>query len=665
MPFSGPDSIAVFHTNGSTEAYPGAYPGDSEQPYASRSTGNHGSTTRARWLGVRLPTGGILGVRILFASGTCGVGEGTLVAVDTDTLAFAAPGEAIGAAVAIASGETKRVGSESAEKYLIVERVAADNLAGNATVELIETVNEALCGDSFEAAESSATQVVATVTNETPPTVWLFATDITADDYAYTGHLVVVLTGNQAGEVRRADTNWNRRIYLADEKIDPPLAVGDTVAIVQHSGRCHALFVHNKSSLPVTDLSIWLPALGTQQTIEWGYPTNGLPASGAGSIVIPDVSDWPEHTRFVQILASDGITERELVGGYLDGNTFVVPPFGRGIHGTTPQQTADGDRVAPVGGLNIGIDAAGVQPYPTSIQQLPIPDGSLYSTERIQFTDYGTADLPVVSGAWSRGTTPARGLAVGSVLPDYRVGIWCHLAGFPGMRRAPLVPLGLSWRFTVGGVTYTHRADAARYRIAEDLSAERYRVYHSIGEDVPVDTSQPIAVGASRPLLGVGPLVDGAVNNLELHKINDFGIEGLIGRTVVSLEAGGLIAPIAPNGLRAMQTGATEITLIAYYFAEMDADPADTWDVLIATGANVMSDSVSIRGDRLLKAYTSAPWATAGRIVQIAVRTRRSSDGAASDYVTAIVTTQETSVDAPSRADLFHGPRRPAQEETL
>ncbi len=102
----------------------------------------------------------ISNVVIEFISGAHAEGNGTLIAVGDDSLAWTAPGGVQGAAVTIADGETKLLESFAAPgKYLVVSRISADPLSGVATVSLSIIYNNATGFDNVSAAEASAGDV--------------------------------------------------------------------------------------------------------------------------------------------------------------------------------------------------------------------------------------------------------------------------------------------------------------------------------------------------------------------------------------------------------------------------------------------------------------------------------------------------------------------------
>lgn len=123
------DSIRVYLT-GASEAG-----GLQEAP--DLSLGAHRSSAELRALCYRianaLPT-----VRVDFVAGANGEGQGILSAADADSLVWQAPGDTAGEAVEIASGETKILESDDPDKFIRVTRLTDDDLAGTATLTMLE-----------------------------------------------------------------------------------------------------------------------------------------------------------------------------------------------------------------------------------------------------------------------------------------------------------------------------------------------------------------------------------------------------------------------------------------------------------------------------------------------------------------------------------------------
>lgn len=678
--FSGPDSLAVLHTNG-------GYPSDpafetAEQPCADRSTGVRGSSSRAVFLGFRAVRS-IAGVRILWISPACGPGTAGIVAADADTLVFTAPGGSAGSAVTVAAGERKLLPSADPSRYVLVERVTAAGLVGSCELELIPTFNNVLCGNNIAADECtetlrtsdctlSAANVTAYYAGAWGATLAVYESSPSYPPYPegiLRGLGIHFTSGNLIGDKVIIEDNKieghpiiepNPRIFTLPRST-PDLY--DTFDLYDLSGRLHAVMLHNRSSATISNLELWLPPLGTRQVLDTAG--QGLDAAGAGSLIIPDVADWHPDTRFVRISDSGGVL-KEIVAGYLDGHEFIVSEWGRGVHGTTAQAGAAGDEVDPVSGARIGLDVAGVVPWPTTIQGGGVPPAGLddHYVERVYWDpETGLPDLPEVTAAgWSDAVDDQDPLTVASIAADYRVGLWIHLPVVIGERCTPSTPVCLAWRYTVGGVTYAQTA-AGYYRVANDLSAERYRVYTSVGAGVPVDRSVPLHTFASRPQSDLGGLVDDAVNNIEVYKVNDYGVEGLVGSGTIEISSGTESnAPSPPADVTCVQTAAGQIHVGAMYFGVVDGDDAaDTWQV-VATGSAGGQETfeVAFTGDvsELSVELDNVLWDAAGVIVTVEVNVLRSADSRASDVVTREVTLSSVTLEETGGMELLHDERR-------
>jgi hypothetical protein len=670
--YSGPDSLVVLHTNGSTPTDP-AFEYES-QHMPSLSTGVRGSTSRAVWLDFWMRQhGGIRGVVVHYASPACGEGSARLQATGADSLSFRAPGDSFGPSVSIADGERKvLVSGGNGSAYVVVERVLSGNLAGTFEFNLRTPFNGVLSGSPFSFAESGDALASGTVnpTPHAPNPDKFYELGIdeagTFEDYwlRFTG-------GDNDGEARKILSNagiTTRELLTFYTPFPNVPEDFDPFEVFDLSGRLHCVMLHNKSSSAISDLELWLPPLGTPQRIDDAYPANGLPATGAGTITIPEVTDWLHDVRFLRITDSSG-TEKEIVGGYLVGNTFHVGADGRGLLGTTPAAGASGDEVAPHPGIEIAFDETGVKPFPSIIQGGSVPRDGLDEqyVERVFYDEDGNVDLPAVSShGWVRDTQQGFGLILGESIPaDYRVPVWIHLACFPGERQTPATWQSLAWRYTAGGVTYTQDARGLG-RVARDLSAERYRVYGSIGAGVPVDRTTPLVTAASRPIENVN-LVDNQINNLEVYKINDYGVEGLIGEYHVELvaqTAGG--PPSKPAELRVRQSGNQQVTVMAMYFAAADATPGDNWIVSVETTDPPTTAVREIQfGDgtsELLETFTDERWRS-GTFVEVTAWIERTDDGALSAASTVSTTLADVVLGAPERIGVHQDGRRLIENE--
>lgn len=145
---TGPDSIRAYLTGAGSDG--GAQADD------DASLGNYRSSTELTVLQAD-DTTPIANVTVDFVSGENGTGNGTLTAVDADTLAWTAPGGSQGVSVAIANGETKILeDGTTRSKYIRVTRTSATALTGTPTVVLSEVLNNVIAFDNVASAEATA-----------------------------------------------------------------------------------------------------------------------------------------------------------------------------------------------------------------------------------------------------------------------------------------------------------------------------------------------------------------------------------------------------------------------------------------------------------------------------------------------------------------------------
>ena len=156
--------------------------------------------------------------------------------------------------------------------------------------------------------------------------------------------------------------------------------------------------------------------------------------------------------------------------------------------------------------------------------------------------------------------------------------------------------------------------------------------------------------------------MDDAVNNLEVYKVNYYGLEGLVGEATVTLAGGAEVAPLsAPQDLVLEQMGADELTIGAFYYAAMDASPADTWVVNVTTdgGEPVVDQELAITGDvaELRLVLSDEAWVE-GAVLAVSVHVKRSSDDAVSAAVSDSLTIADLSLAEPAGAGVFHDERQ-------
>lgn len=139
----------------------GAGVDDGDQPEPAAALGGYRSSTRADGFGVlvRQP---IPGVRIDYASPANGIGDGSLRALDLETLVWTPPDDgtaappAAGVPVVIALDETKLVAGDDAGQFLLVTRTTASDLVGQSTVRLTRSFNDLFGQSDVDVSVSTA-----------------------------------------------------------------------------------------------------------------------------------------------------------------------------------------------------------------------------------------------------------------------------------------------------------------------------------------------------------------------------------------------------------------------------------------------------------------------------------------------------------------------------
>jgi len=146
--YGGPDTLCLWLTGAES---PGA-----TQTRHALSLGAYASNTRGDGLAHRF-IDPVRGLRVVFAAGANGAGDGVLTAKSDGTVTWRAPGESTaGSAVSIAAGESKVVLGDTDSKYVVVYRYAGVTPAGSGTVMLSATENAAWVGNDVSSAQQAA-----------------------------------------------------------------------------------------------------------------------------------------------------------------------------------------------------------------------------------------------------------------------------------------------------------------------------------------------------------------------------------------------------------------------------------------------------------------------------------------------------------------------------
>ena len=144
----------------------------------SKSLGGYCSATYAGGLVHRLENP-MPGIRVDYVSPANGEGTGFLTATGTGTLTWTPPGGAVGAAVAIANGETKPIEGSDVNKFVIVSRLTAADLADQTNVIVETAFNNAMAMDNAEDGGAINYRALAILNNGTDAitdlTIWVDA----------------------------------------------------------------------------------------------------------------------------------------------------------------------------------------------------------------------------------------------------------------------------------------------------------------------------------------------------------------------------------------------------------------------------------------------------------------------------------------------------------
>jgi hypothetical protein len=164
-----------------------------------------------------------------------------------------------------------------------------------------------------------------------------------------------------------------------------------------------ALFIQNRSAVPVSNLKVYIGTLGTQRTTNSAQ----LGASGSGTIgTTGSFADWPD-SGFAHVKTSGGTTREIVYYSSRTSTVLTVPAAGRGLLGTSAGAGAATDTVDAVPGIRIAAEA---------------PDAPTDGKIQI-IANEGTAPTAV---SWNTGTTAAGGVSIGTLDADEIYGLWIH-----------------------------------------------------------------------------------------------------------------------------------------------------------------------------------------------------------------------------------------------
>jgi len=131
----------------------GALANNAYQSDVDAALGGYRSSVRASSLTMRRPSA-LPGLTVTHASGANGTGNGVLTCQSASTVSWTPPNGTVGTAVTIANGETKLLigGGTEINKWVVVTRTSATDLAGVEVVQLLDTFNNVFGPSDFSAA---------------------------------------------------------------------------------------------------------------------------------------------------------------------------------------------------------------------------------------------------------------------------------------------------------------------------------------------------------------------------------------------------------------------------------------------------------------------------------------------------------------------------------
>lgn len=149
---TGADSLHYYLTGAASDG--------AAQASQAAALGNYRSSTRIMGLD-SVVTNPIANITIDFISCESGIGDGSLVAIDADTIGWGSPADAgvYNDEEPIANGETKQVRSDTLNGYVIVTRTSASALTGTATVATATPQSNVIAMSDADGTENAAGSV--------------------------------------------------------------------------------------------------------------------------------------------------------------------------------------------------------------------------------------------------------------------------------------------------------------------------------------------------------------------------------------------------------------------------------------------------------------------------------------------------------------------------
>lgn len=133
----------------------GAAVADGTQRDAAACLGGLRSVSRVPCMTIHRPSA-LANIRVDHIGGALVAGTGMIEVSDTDTVKYTPPNGTQGAGVSIAQGATVMVPDDSGDSHVVLSRLASGELGGAEALGQVDTLNNAIGGGSFSAAEATS-----------------------------------------------------------------------------------------------------------------------------------------------------------------------------------------------------------------------------------------------------------------------------------------------------------------------------------------------------------------------------------------------------------------------------------------------------------------------------------------------------------------------------
>lgn len=384
-------------------------------------------------------------------------------------------------------------------------------------------------------------------------------------------------------------------------------------------------FLCNKNTSDCTSVTVWVKTLGTQRVSDGGQ----LGGSGSGTLTTTgSFADWP-LCGYCHIKTSGGSTREIVEYTGRTSTTLTVAAAGRGLLGTSAAAGASTDTLDCVPGIRIGIET-------------PDANGAIQTIAN---------DTTAPSGiSWSYGCTEATGVSVGTIAASSAHGLWIErvrpagAVGHWGFENA------ITLKFTNSAVAYTEYLSG--YWRAPVTAYALYRLWATDGAQ-PDFTASPVATSATLPFNYSLPLPGAGLTKtyyITARYRNDIGIESqnVYSRVHTIDETGADVTDeiSAPYDTALTDDASGYAVIESFYSPDVDADPADTWQVYVTTdgtnpdpGTDTPTDYDMLTGfglrPQMHLRQRIGPY-DYGADLRVLVRTKRSSDSEVSTNTTPV-----------------------------